>query len=136
MQAPAPTQFAAPLAPATIVQIAVQTLALRGFTVTTSDATNGIAVATHPVPLGSAKDLLACRWGPDAIGWRTVSGTMAVTVTARAAPGGSAVSIIGTTRTAARLGYGRVADPDAESGDCVSNGTTERAIAEAIRAPT
>jgi hypothetical protein len=115
----------------------VQVLATRGFTVTVADAGGGVVVASRSVRAGDpdgAKELLSCRWGPDAIGWRVTSGTVTVTVAARPSAPGSSVTIVGASSTAARLGSGRVADAGADDGSCVSSGRVEAAIAEAVAA--
>lgn len=130
MTAPAPTQLTSPLSPSAVVQTAVATLAARGFTVTTSDATNGIVVAQRVVEEGSAKDWLACRWGPNAGAWMTTKGGVTVTVLAKPAPSGSAVTITGTAHSTTHFGP-YTANEGGEA--CASNGATEAAIAKAIR---
>lgn len=122
MPAPAPTELASAMTPAAVVQAAVQVFAVRGFTVTNADASGGVVIARKAIPTGHAdiaKDLLACRWGPDAVGWRMTSGVATLTVTARPNGAGSAVTIIGTTDAGL-------------PGECVSSGKTEAAIASAV----
>lgn len=121
----APTQFTSSLSPTLVVQSAVQTLAARGFTVTTADATGGVVVAARAFrerDPATVKALLHCRWPDNAIGWAMTSGRLTITVAARAADEGSVVTITGT--------------PDIGSADdCTSNGSTEAAIAKAITTP-
>lgn len=138
MPTPAPIRLTTSLAPTAVAQAAVQALATRGFTVTVADVVGGTVVANRPIRTGDAdgaKALLACRWGADAVGWKVIGGTMTVTTTARANATGSVVTIVGTTQTAARVGYGPMADPGADDGNCVSNGKAEAAVAEAIASP-
>jgi hypothetical protein len=114
-----PGGFSTSVAPSVAAQIAASELAAQKYVITTSDATNGIVVASR---VGTPYELVgtvSCRY--NAYTGRVTHG---ITVTARASGTGTLVDI----RSSAS-----VVDPKIEYQSCNSNGYLERTLRSAVQ---
>ena len=125
-EAPAPQQLTTTHAPDAVVSIAASVLAADGFEATTADAAGGILVARREWRGAAAKQAHHCVWPAGSIGERNLVATQTVTVTARAAGEGSAVTIASRT-VSQSVGVRRPAETE-----CVSNGSVEERVSTAL----
>jgi hypothetical protein len=131
VSAPAPTQLTAGRAPREVVQRAAAVLIGQSFDITLSDAGAGVLTAKRERPATDPTKFvgIVCSFGNSgSVGAGIVRTTFTFSLSAQPHDSGSAIIIRGSVRAVLPS-----LSLDETDGSCVSDGTIEKAVADAIR---